>query len=209
LKTQNPQALNRYSYVLNNPLIYTDPTGHEVTLDTEEARILIDILNYALDDLYGELETQKLLVLGLIGAALGLAGHALVGTLTAIQTAIATGALNELATNLPSVGVTSDLINTLTFMHHELDAFDREAGRDPNATITFTVEKKRNQPPIAIEKEDGSCYLCLWLWVKPEEYTMRSSWNDKYGRFQGARGRPHDMEKSSYDLFKDKMGKKP
>jgi hypothetical protein len=25
---RNPQALNRYSYVLNNPLKYTDPTGH-------------------------------------------------------------------------------------------------------------------------------------------------------------------------------------
>ena len=25
---QNPQALNRYSYVFNNPLRYTDPTGH-------------------------------------------------------------------------------------------------------------------------------------------------------------------------------------
>ena len=24
----NPQSLNRYSYVLNNPLTYTDPTGH-------------------------------------------------------------------------------------------------------------------------------------------------------------------------------------
>jgi hypothetical protein len=24
----NPQSLNRYSYVLNNPLRYTDPTGH-------------------------------------------------------------------------------------------------------------------------------------------------------------------------------------
>lgn len=24
----NPQALNRYSYVLENPLRYTDPTGH-------------------------------------------------------------------------------------------------------------------------------------------------------------------------------------
>jgi hypothetical protein len=25
----NPQSLNRYSYILNNPLKYTDPTGHE------------------------------------------------------------------------------------------------------------------------------------------------------------------------------------
>ena len=29
----NPQALNRYSYVLNNPLKYTDPSGHYVLLE--------------------------------------------------------------------------------------------------------------------------------------------------------------------------------
>jgi len=28
----NPQALNRYSYVLDNPLRYTDPTGHFIPL---------------------------------------------------------------------------------------------------------------------------------------------------------------------------------
>ncbi len=28
LSPGNPQSLNRYSYVLNNPLKYTDPTGH-------------------------------------------------------------------------------------------------------------------------------------------------------------------------------------
>lgn len=31
------QSLNRYSYVLNNPLKYTDPTGHSVYMDHDEA----------------------------------------------------------------------------------------------------------------------------------------------------------------------------
>jgi RHS repeat-associated protein len=30
----NPQSLNRYTYVLNNPLRYTDPTGHYIFEDT-------------------------------------------------------------------------------------------------------------------------------------------------------------------------------
>ncbi len=32
----DPQALNRYSYVLNNPLRYTDPTGHKPCGDGED-----------------------------------------------------------------------------------------------------------------------------------------------------------------------------
>ncbi|MDH3943880.1 MAG: protein kinase, partial [Anaerolineae bacterium] len=31
----NPQSLNRYSYTLNNPVKYTDPTGHKVEDDIE------------------------------------------------------------------------------------------------------------------------------------------------------------------------------
>ncbi len=33
----NPQSLNRYSYVLNNPLRYTDPTGNRAYGDGEDA----------------------------------------------------------------------------------------------------------------------------------------------------------------------------
>jgi hypothetical protein len=40
----NPQALNRYSYVLNNPLRYTDPTGHGWwSIVTDIASIAFDI----------------------------------------------------------------------------------------------------------------------------------------------------------------------
>ena len=45
----NPQSLNRYSYVLNNALRYTDPTGHIEEDEVDEAMKLIDQLK----ELYG------------------------------------------------------------------------------------------------------------------------------------------------------------
>jgi len=39
---RNPQALDRYSYVLNNPLRYTDPTGHaQVDCDDVTCHIIL------------------------------------------------------------------------------------------------------------------------------------------------------------------------
>jgi RHS repeat-associated protein len=46
----NPQALNRYSYVLNNPLKYTDPTGHGWwSILTDVASIGFDVYQLASD----------------------------------------------------------------------------------------------------------------------------------------------------------------
>jgi RHS repeat-associated protein len=38
----NPQAFNRYTYALNNPLKYTDPTGHRVRVTGDNWEILVD-----------------------------------------------------------------------------------------------------------------------------------------------------------------------
>ena len=37
----NPQSLNRYAYVLNSPLKYTDPTGHREILDEQDGKIIL------------------------------------------------------------------------------------------------------------------------------------------------------------------------
>ena len=36
-----PQALNRYSYVLNDPLLYVDPSGHQAVLEFARVAILV------------------------------------------------------------------------------------------------------------------------------------------------------------------------
>jgi pyocin large subunit-like protein len=36
----NPQSLNRYSYVNNNPLRYTDPTGHYCVEEDADGNII-------------------------------------------------------------------------------------------------------------------------------------------------------------------------
>jgi RHS repeat-associated protein len=38
----NPQSYNRYSYVLNNPLRYTDPNGHDPTLSLGVANLTVE-----------------------------------------------------------------------------------------------------------------------------------------------------------------------
>jgi RHS repeat-associated protein len=39
----NPQALNRYSYALNNPVKYTDPSGHFVDIVVDAGFLLMDL----------------------------------------------------------------------------------------------------------------------------------------------------------------------
>ncbi len=56
----DPQALNRYSYVLNNPLRYTDPTGH---LTEDELRTLLGSNYDTLITLWSQYDTYWMAVL--------------------------------------------------------------------------------------------------------------------------------------------------
>jgi hypothetical protein len=43
----NPQSLNRYSYCINNPLKYIDPTGHIVEFENDD--IILGLLKAGLE----------------------------------------------------------------------------------------------------------------------------------------------------------------
>ena len=52
----NPQAWNRYSYVVNNPLKYTDPTGHmyECSGTCGRTGTFVDVINSFIDSPFAE-----------------------------------------------------------------------------------------------------------------------------------------------------------
>ncbi len=62
----NPQALNRYTYVLNNPLIYIDPSGHSTWNDFWE-----DTVDFFTEDISEELSAGIGVTLQLFGGPLG------------------------------------------------------------------------------------------------------------------------------------------
>ncbi len=77
----DPQALNRYSYALNNPLKYTDPSGHAVFVDTE-AEVVVDRASGRLRPRNGLARAQRS-VLRDLGRVNDLEGQATISDLTA------------------------------------------------------------------------------------------------------------------------------
>ena len=71
----NPQALSRYTYVTNNPLRYTDPTGHWLETLWDIANIVADIYAIKREGLtWGNGVALLLDVVGLVGPGIPAAG---------------------------------------------------------------------------------------------------------------------------------------
>jgi hypothetical protein len=71
----NPQALNRYSYMQNNPVRYVDPSGHSVYMSKDEAQAYVTQLK----------ETVAILQKAIEMLNYGASGVAILATLAALS----------------------------------------------------------------------------------------------------------------------------
>ncbi len=71
----NPQALNRYSSVLNNPMRWTDPSGHAWYFRHEDATTAIDMLTTIIEEVQNRRNGDNRMIslsIGSAGAAVGM-----------------------------------------------------------------------------------------------------------------------------------------
>ena len=93
----NPQNLNRYSYVLNNPYKYTDPTGHVVWDVVDISLAALDINSFIDDPSLGNVFWAGLSVVSLLPILPNVAGYVRYGEKAADKVTDAVKATNKVA----------------------------------------------------------------------------------------------------------------
>ncbi|NOK78450.1 MAG: hypothetical protein GFH24_608350n108 [Chloroflexi bacterium AL-N5] len=152
----NPQDLNRYSYARNNPVRYTDPTGHwTFSIDVSisgGAYLGGSISGGLVIDGHGNVDVYQTTQWGgTIGASVGLSGGATItGADTIDQT---TGPGFEIGINTPIVSANVPIGGNKDYAGFGL-AFGPAAGGDIHINKTNTVTKPASSlNPITKMKE--------------------------------------------------------
>ena len=149
----NPQALNRYSYVMNNPIRWTDPSGHSLYLTNADARNLVDALNQtALEIAMGGTVVGGITQLvEKITAKADLAGEALSAESQVFHRAVVAGAIEAMAAGaIFGAGVMAAFSGSVAYSMSQLSSvIDAHNG---NNGVAIAVE---NGNVLIADRESG------------------------------------------------------
>ncbi|GAB4215086.1 MAG: carbohydrate-binding domain-containing protein [Roseiflexaceae bacterium] len=168
----NAQALNRYSYVQNNPLKYTDPSGHLVYLSREEAyNFRYDVLMPLIEELQSKQASAEAII-GILLGGLALAGEAgdLVGEIAGLLGFAAAG--GSLTGEIDWGGV-GEVLDVLKYMDEALEGFLLGTDIDSDKQIWFDLTREQ------LINEAGLCDYgrpCVFT-----KYFINAGWETDYG----------------------------
>jgi RHS repeat-associated protein len=188
------QSLNRYTYVLNNPLRYTDPTGHDAYLSRDQA----DQFSSSLGDLIIQMhnaqqntENIKSIIQTMVAVAGATIASAIGGLLGLVVTAGAEGAAT--ITGEIDVGNLAEIEKFLTLLKMTIDDYLKETLNHPNNGLALGLVEV---------SYTGFCETSI---CTEYEYYIRARWNaPEYG---GARIREQAISETIFSGLSPYFGR--
>ncbi len=194
----DPQALNRYAYALDNPLQYTDPTGHYFRIIKAVMPIMVDFFAKAVQQLKDS--SSSVDILGVLASAASAALLTIENPFLLVLASAAVGSI-ILAFQHAAVSSVNQAIDILQHLHDYLDAADM-AGSVRWVDLYFTdVRVMRGCPTI----ETGYGSECAGGRDPTDEVTQATLWV----RYDNGQARGFTVDGSFYNIFKDWWGGPP